>query len=337
MFKLVIFLFAVFAAQATSTDNAWQRQLNYVQDMATKIREISNDITDSIQNIDADSDQGKLTLLEQSNEFAHNVHSVVFEMQQTAFDTEGEDKKVLQQIAQQLNEFTYSVQQAMNSEANQTRDELKEQIEKVVTEAEKLSQHIQQTQKPQGDENDHTKEMKRIMMDLFGIFKKLKTQTENKDKHIHEIYNRFHEIASHMRNYIQDVQSDDQQAVEDLIDFVQRISQKVNDMIDRFQRETNDQEGQVKHIMQYVASKMSEIRRDLEKAVHTEGNTQQKANTIKDQLNRTILNLAAELQRLLQIVQQSNDQGKITIKHVILDSVAIAETIQTQLKMLKKN
>lgn len=89
--------------------------------------------------------------------------------------------------------------------------------------------------------------------------------------------------------------------------------------------------------MQYVANRMSEMRRDLEKAVNTEGNTQQKANTLKDQLNRTILNIAAELQRLLQIVQQSNEREKMVIKNVTLDSVAIAETTKAQLKMLKKN
>lgn len=52
-------------------------------------------IKDSIQTIDADSIEGKLTLLEQANKFAHNLHSVVYEMQQTVSTVHLKSHKLL--------------------------------------------------------------------------------------------------------------------------------------------------------------------------------------------------------------------------------------------------
>ncbi|KAF2887251.1 hypothetical protein ILUMI_18924 [Ignelater luminosus] len=343
MFKFSALLFAAVAVQAIfaiSTDESWQRQQNHVQMMSNKIREVADDVSNSIQNVQADTNKGRRALMELANEFAHNVQNVVYEMQQVAQSTQGEDRKVLQQICQELSETTYSVQQAMNSEPNQMKNKLKEQVQKIATEAEKLTRHLQQAQKPQRDQDDHMRAMKRAMMDLHVTVKKVQIQIRNQNKNVQEVSNKMQELANQMNMYTQNVQNDDEQAVRDLADFVQRMSQHMNNMVDKIQREANDQHGQTKQIMHQVANKMSEMRTDLEKAANTHGNTQQKATELKQQLERVMRDCSAEMQKLMQAGQQSNDQEgqgiKALIKNVMDEGVAVAETTQSQLKMMKK-
>lgn len=50
--------------------------------MSNKIREVCDDVANSIQNIQADTNKGRRALMELGNEFAHNIQNVVYEMQQ---------------------------------------------------------------------------------------------------------------------------------------------------------------------------------------------------------------------------------------------------------------
>lgn len=67
-------------------------------------------------------------------------------------------------------------------------------------------------------------------------------------------------------------------------------------------------------MMHQVANKMSEMRTDLEKAANAHGNAQQRVTELKQQLAKVMRDCSDEMQKLMQVAQQSNDQGNKLLK-----------------------